>query len=152
LLFICQLLVQNGFLSLLKHYNQTKNRSQNIQDRNAGIKSFGDLEASETSFYTANRGAPTSIKSGTKVENDNFQLLNQSQLSGLGLDFGGAFGVGNNKLGATTFGFSFTRTPEMLGEFVAHLFAECTNDGMAIEGILKKSLLFRFPNPLHSLV
>ncbi|MBP0028701.1 XDD3 family exosortase-dependent surface protein [Roseofilum sp. Guam] len=137
----------SGWSTIQKHYNHTKNRSLNVQDRNAGIKSFGDFDASETSFYTAKRGAPTSIASGTKVENDNFQLLSQSQLSSLGLDFGGAFGVGNNKLGATTFGFSFTRTPEMLGEFVAHLFAECTNDGMAIEGIFEEVATVPVPEP-----
>ncbi|MDJ1180552.1 PEP-CTERM sorting domain-containing protein [Roseofilum sp. BLCC_M91] len=137
----------SGWSTIKKHDNETKNRTANVQDRNAGIKSFGDLESSELSYYNSWRSAPTSIKSGTKVENDNFQLLNQSQLSGLGLDFGGAFGVGSNTLGATTFGFSFTKTPEMLGEFVAHLFAECTNDGMAIQGTFEEVPSVPVPEP-----
>ncbi|MDJ1184699.1 XDD3 family exosortase-dependent surface protein [Roseofilum casamattae] len=126
--------LNSGWSSLQSHYNSTKNRSVNVAERNAGIKSFGDLEGSEMDFYTQRRSSGNAIASGTKVENDNFQLLTGTQLSGLGLDFGNAFDVANHRLGTHTFGFSFTRTPEMLGDFVAHLFAECINDGAAIVG------------------
>ena len=126
--------VNSGWSSLESHYNATKDRAVNSAERNAGIKSFGDLEGSEMDFYTQSRSSGNAIASGTKVENDNFQLLNQTELSNLGLDFGNAFDVANHRLGTHTFGFSFTRTPEMLGDFVAHLFAECINDGAAIVG------------------
>lgn len=139
--------VNDGWSTIKAHYDYTKNRAQNVADRNAGVKSLGDLESSETSFYTANRGAPTSIKSGTKVENDNFQLLNSTQLSSLGLDFSKAFGVASNKLGTQTFGFSFTKTPEMLGEFVSYLFAECTNDGIALKGTFEEVKVPGVPVP-----
>jgi hypothetical protein len=137
----------SGWSTIKKHYDYTKNRAQNVTDRNAGIKSLGDLESSETSFYTTSRTAPTSIKSGTKVENDNFQLLNSTQLSSLGLNFSNAFGVENNKLGTQTFGFSFTKTPEMLGEFVSYLFAECTNDGIALKGTFEEVEVPSIPVP-----
>lgn len=101
--------------------------------------SLGDFKSSEMSYYTDKRNAPVVLASGNKVVNDNFQALGKAELGALGLDFSGAFGVANNILGSQTFGFTFTRTADMLGDFVASLFFECINDGIAIKGNLAEN-------------
>ena len=70
------------------------------------------------------------IESGTKI--GDIDLLDQGQLSNLGLDFGHF-----NAAGDYTFGFSFDKSLLPEGNYIAHLFAECANDGMAIEGDIK---------------
>lgn len=112
----------NGHESLKKHNNNS-----------GGHNSFGDLKSSEMSYYESSRSAPVSIASGTKVENDGFTALGASAMAEAGLDFSQ---VDEGVAGSHTFGFSFNKTEEMVGDFVAHLFYECLNDGMAIEGNL----------------
>ncbi|MDI9637783.1 PEP-CTERM sorting domain-containing protein [Geitlerinema splendidum] len=115
---------------------------ESLQAHNNGSgkhNSLGDFKSSEMSYYTDKRNAPVVMASGTKVANDNFQALGKAELGALGLDFSGAFGVANNILGSQTFGFTFTRTADMLGDFVASLFFECINDGIAIKGNLAEN-------------
>jgi hypothetical protein len=89
-------------------------------------------EPGDTPVYNA-------IQSGVKISNDGFQLYNDQDLKNtLGLNFG------TQNLGTNTFGFSFDATKLVqfgvnpTDEFIAHLFAECGNDGMGIIGKMKE--------------
>lgn len=96
-----------------------------------GVAGLGDV-AANSSYFDQSTGAPNSIKSGTLVTNSNFQMLNASALGALGLNFNQ--GLGSNSLGSQTFGFSFNKTKDMTGNFMASLFAECGNDGIVAKG------------------
>lgn len=100
----------------------------------AGESLYGDLDAGTDYFGKRNkwRKAAIAIGSGTKVENDNFLLGDAVDLAGL--DF--ATGLGATDLGSEIVAFSFTRTADMVGDFTAHIFAECFNDGVALKGNL----------------
>jgi hypothetical protein len=84
----------------------------------------------------------TSIASGERV--GDVELLNAAQL--VGLDFGQYGAVGDY-----TFGFSFDRSllPEDGGDFIAHLVAECINDGMALLGQLPSVTRVDTPDPVQ---
>lgn len=98
---------------------------------------MGDLAQTEPYFKRdGNWTVLNSIKSGTYEGAVN--ILNN--LSGLGLDFG-HFGA----IGDYTFGFSFDKSLMPVGEFVAHLFAECANDGIAIRRSLNEMVLVSRP-------
>jgi hypothetical protein len=64
----------------------------------------------------------------------------------VGLDFGQYGAVGDY-----TFGFSFDRSllPEDGGDFIAHLVAECINDGMALLGQLPSVTRVDTPDPVQ---
>jgi len=114
---------ENAGYSNLSSY---KNAAQN--------PSLGDLSFSSGYFdLNSNWSVPMSIESGTKVDEDNFTSLTATDLAGMGLDFVGGLGVSNaSELGSHTFGFSFTKTDEMAGDFIGYFFTECRNDGVAI--------------------
>lgn len=130
--------VNSGFKSL-KHHKDV-----------IGTSDFGDLDWAGTgngytNYFGAtnqNRKFATSIKSGTKI--GDVTLLDASQLSGL--NFGQFGAVGNH-----TFGFSFDRNllPEDGGAFIAHLVAECLNDGLAMVGQLPSIPQIEVPDPVE---
>ncbi len=95
---------------------------------------YGDLGAGTTELgsRTTKGVMPVVIGSGTKVENDNFQILNAASLGDL--DFVTGLGTAAGDLGSQTIAFSFTRSAAMVGDFTATLFAECFNDGVALKG------------------
>lgn len=99
--------------------------------------SMGHLEL-PTSYFEMKgyRHLPMSIGTATKVEGDNYQDLTQAQLEAMGLNFAAGLGVPANKLGPYTYGFSFNKPADMVDRFVAYLFTECSNDGIAIVGEL----------------
>jgi hypothetical protein len=66
------------------------------------------------------------IKTGTKI--GDITLLNNSQLSSLGLNFGNF-----SATGTSTYGFSFDKSLLKSGVFRGHVFEECINDGTAID-------------------
>jgi hypothetical protein len=101
---------------------------------NAKNPSLGDLSFSSGYFdMNSNWSVPMSIESGTKVDGDNFMSLTAAKLASIGLDFVSGLGVSNaSELGSHTFGFSFTKTDEMAGDFIGYFFTECRNDGLAI--------------------
>ena len=72
----------------------------------------------------------TNIESGTKL--GDISLLNRSQLSGLGVNFNHFGSQYDDTASASVFGFSFDRRLMPAGDFTAHLFEECNNDGVAI--------------------
>lgn len=92
--------------------------------------SFGDLAATSTYFNTQ-AAAPTTISSG-KFLGAISSMISQTDLDSMGLDFS-HFGA----KGTQTFGFSVSKSLLPEGNFMASLFAECGNDGMALSGNLK---------------
>lgn len=111
----------NGFGTLSAH-------SANVQGK-GGTPSMADLSESDPYFDNKTLNI---IESGTKIGDIN--LLNQGELSNLGLDFGHFDATGDY-----TFGFSFDKSLLPEGNYIAHLFAECANDGMAIESVPEPS-------------
>jgi hypothetical protein len=93
---------------------------------------YGDLGAGTTELgaRTTKGVMPVVMGSGTKVANDNFNLLDAESLGDL--DF--VAGLGSESLGSQTIAFSFTRSAAMVGDFTATLFAECFNDGVVLKG------------------
>jgi hypothetical protein len=69
------------------------------------------------------------IETGDKVADDGFEVLDETALKNLGLS--------SPKQGSELYGFSFKGSALGLSgqkDFIAHLFAECGNDGMAFHG------------------
>lgn len=112
---------------------------KDVTAENYGWDSFkaynrGDLGAlpirNDYFSWDAKRSVPMSIKTGAKV--GDITALNAAQLTAMGLSF-----AGNGISGGTyTFGFSFTMTEDMKGDFLAYFFTECINDGMVIKVIV----------------
>jgi hypothetical protein len=122
-------------------WNNTGDWSDWTKNTNNGNlnNSYGDLNARDE-YFKGQRGGTgailNSIDTGNKV--GDIMMLNSTQLNAAGLRFG-QFGATNTN----TFGFSFKRTSDFkVGNFVANLFAECGNDGVAI-----KSRLHKVPEP-----
>lgn len=119
-----------GWNNLTDWSNWTKSANHGVFN-----DSYGDLTARDSYFAGQQSGKDTilnEIQSGQKVEN--LLMLSSSQLFAEGLNFGQ---LGAN--GSQTLGFSFKRTADFkAGTFVANLFAECGNDGLAIRSSLKQ--------------
>ena len=96
--------------------------------------SLGDLPADTTYFSQTDNNIPMVITSGTEVEGANFEMMDADALADMGLDFESNIPDSSGKY---TIGFKFDRTEDMVGEFTAHVFIECINDGMAFVGNLK---------------
>jgi hypothetical protein len=60
---------------------------KNYISRKGGHPSLGDLPIVDNGYFGNTDAMPTSIKTGIKVANDEFVMLNKSQLAGMGLDF-----------------------------------------------------------------
>ncbi len=107
-------------------YRKIKDHTNTVNNRLGGEASYGDLDA-DGDYFNKNAGAKTHIRNGefeggiTKIDD----------VSGFDsdLDFGN-FGAE----GDYTFGFSIDKSKLQVGNFVAHLFAECGNDGVVIDG------------------
>ncbi|MEM9245240.1 MAG: PEP-CTERM sorting domain-containing protein [Cyanobacteria bacterium P01_F01_bin.153] len=122
--------VDKGFDSVALHEDRVNQRG--------GDASVGDLEVSDP-YFDASYNV---INSGTKV--GDITVLDEADLTGLGFDLNavpGAAGqvesgvMSGNRFGERqSFGFKFELPPGMIGEFVAHIAAECFNDSMAIAG------------------
>lgn len=82
--------------------------------------------------YLGNGKMQTNMTSGTKI--GDITLLDRTALTGLGLDFGHFPGV--DPVGNFVYGFSLDRSLFPNGDFTAHFFEECINDGIAIKGTL----------------
>lgn len=108
-------------------FNNLTHHADHVQSR-GGSASMGDLAYNDSYFDGQITGTHTvlnSIKTGNLLGGIN--LI--SDFTGLGLDFGNFSAIGKH-----TFGFSFDKSLMPVGEFVAHLFAECANDGVALLG------------------
>jgi hypothetical protein len=141
-----------GFKSIWDHASTVYFGEDDKHDpRKDGMPSYGDLNwrgsgGGYTDYFGGVRAEETfatSIASGERI--GDVQLLNASQLAGL--DFGQHGASGDH-----TFGFSFDRSllPEAGGDFIAHLVAECLNDGMALIGKLPKvTTRVEVPDPVQ---
>jgi hypothetical protein len=112
-----------------------------------GNNSYGDLTATDSYFAGQQSGTGTilnEIKTGKKV--GDIMMLDAQQLAGLGLNFGAERGAKGEKAdGSVTLGFKFAKTADFkAGNFIANLFAECGNDGLAIKSSFAKG---RVPEP-----
>ena len=122
---------------------------KNYVENRHGYPSLGDLTITNNGYFGNTDKMPTSIKAGIKVADDGFEMLDGTQLAAKGLSFATNLGIPasaydpnspyskNNKkpaneLGEYTVGFSFKRQADMTGEFLAHLFIECGNDGIVM--------------------
>lgn len=126
---------------------------KNYVTNKGGEPSLGDLPMLNNGYFGNKDKIPTSIKTGVKITNDGFEMLDATQLAAKGLDFATNLGIpasaydpnnpysGNNpkpinELGEYTIGFSFKRQADMTGEFLVHLFTECGNDGIVMDNTL----------------
>lgn len=118
--------VNNGF-STLANYAAAKGRT---------VNGMGDLQNTQSSsgdvatYLGFNQAMMTNMTAGTKT--GSITSLNKTNLTGLGLDFGHFAGA--DPSGNHVFGFSFAQSLLPSGDFTAHLFEECINDGVAIKG------------------
>jgi MYXO-CTERM domain-containing protein len=105
-----------------------------------GNHSYGDMTSDDAYFagqQTGKKAILNAIGTGTRV--GGIMNLSSAQLSAAGLNFGHVGAAGSQ-----TLGFSFKKTPGFkLGSFVANLFMECGNDGVAI----KSNLTQKTPEP-----
>ncbi|MEM9212943.1 MAG: PEP-CTERM sorting domain-containing protein [Cyanobacteria bacterium P01_F01_bin.150] len=117
----------NGYSNLKSHRNK-------VNKKYGGHASFGDLNA-KTAYFNHNSGKKLnkSAYGYTNIKSGNFLggVEMVSNLSNLGLDFG-HFGA----RGTETIGFSVDRSVLPDTSFIAHLFAECNNDGIVLAGDL----------------
>jgi hypothetical protein len=119
-----------------KNVTQTNSGFSNLQQytnyvsANGGIPSMADLAIDDPYFAQTGEGKILNeIASGNKM--GDIAFLNNIDLSLLGLDFSYF-----NSTGSQTIGFSFNRSLLPSGSFIAHLLAECANDGIALTGQL----------------
>jgi hypothetical protein len=94
-----------------------------------GVDSYGDLAQSTTYFGAQTAAAQTHMKSGTLQQGINGITTN---FANTGLDFGHFKATGTK-----TFGFTLDASKMPTGKFMASLFAECGNDGIALMGEIK---------------
>jgi len=116
-----------------------------------GSPSLGDLPILDNGYFRNGDPMPTTIKTGVKVAD--IQLLDSGALAAKGLDFATNLGLAPsrytpatpysstnkkpaNELGEYTFGFSFPRQADMTDAFIAYVFTECGNDGVAMASSL----------------
>jgi hypothetical protein len=122
----------SGFKSMNQHRNWANKAG-------AETASMGDLDHREKMddgafyFQQGNYSVTNSIATGTFL--GGIEQLDGGALAALGLNFQS---VNAGVQGRNTFGFSFARDLMADGEYVAHLFAECINDGLAITGVLPR--------------
>ncbi|HBE19880.1 MAG TPA: PEP-CTERM sorting domain-containing protein [Cyanobacteria bacterium UBA11149] len=124
-----------------KNVTQINSGFSNLQEYSdyvrlyGGIPSMADLAIDDPYFAQAGSwNILNDIASGDWVGDITF--LNHTELSLLGLDFGYF-----NPTGSQTIGFSFDKGLLPSGDFIAHLLAECANDGMALQGQLAQPLV-----------
>lgn len=121
----------SGFRDLEDHANTVNGLAANTTGGGEGA-TMGDLASNDAywqSGVTKNYQVATSIASGEWAGGIN--MLEATALTSLGLDFASYGGAGSE-----TFGFSFDKSLLPSGDFIAHIFAECINDGMAMAGNL----------------
>jgi hypothetical protein len=113
-----------------------------------GNNSYGDLKSSDSYFAGQQSGSYTilnEIKTGTKV--GGLLMMNAQELAANGLNFGAQRSAKGEKAdAAVTLGFRFTKTADFkAGNFIANMFAECGNDGLAITSNLTRG--YKVPEP-----
>ncbi len=129
--------VNQGYSSIKQNTNTVSGLK--VSKNEKGEASFGDLEAN-TTYFNQNAAARTNMKSGTYASS--VTMLDSFDSD---LDFGN-FGA----VGKYTFGFSVEKSSLQIGNFVAHLFAECGNDGVVLDGQILGNVKSAQPVPESS--
>lgn len=122
--------VNDGYGSIKSHTDAVRSYE--------GQASFGDYGA-DTEYFEASQAARTHMDVEAMVNNGGRLRKNRHYASGITQlssgDFDSDLDFGNfGAVGQYTFGFSVEKSALQVGNFVAHLFAECGNDGMVLEG------------------
>ncbi|MFB2833187.1 XDD3 family exosortase-dependent surface protein [Floridanema evergladense] len=114
--------VNHGYNSLNQYYNSGFNRT-NTQGT--------DLSTAQAAYNYFGQTTPilNVISSGTKV--GDITMLTASQLTAAGLNFGHFSAAGTQMIG-----FQFNRSLLASGSYLANVFVECGNDGVALAGNL----------------
>jgi hypothetical protein len=110
----------HGYSSLQNYYNswdKANTQGTDIATKQAAFDYFGTGSIMNV------------IQSGTKVGNIN--MLSASELSAQGLNFSH---FGSGAVGSQTIGFSFNKSLIGNGDYIANVFLECGNDGVALKG------------------
>jgi PEP-CTERM motif len=112
-----------------------------------GNNSYGDLTSSDSYFagqQTGQKAILNAIDTGTKI--GGLMMMSSGDLAAAGLNFASATGSkGEQAEGTVTLGFKITKTADFkAGNFIANLFAECGNDGLAIKSVLAQG---KVPEP-----
>lgn len=119
---------ENTGYSRLSDYN-------NQVAASGGTMGYGDATAT---YFNAEQPAFTTIATGTYLGD----VSSVSNLAELGLDFGAVGAVGSQ-----TFGFSVAKAIFPTEDFIAHVFAECGNDGMVLMATIAPPSLPDVPPP-----
>lgn len=123
----------HGYGSLKQYYdygwNQPNTQGTDLPTAQAAYNYFYPA-AVASNPTTGNTPILNVIGSGTKL--GDITMLASNALSAAGLDFG-HFGA----TGTQTIGFQFSRSLIGSGDYIANLFIECGNDGVALSGNLK---------------
>ncbi|MEO0984554.1 MAG: XDD3 family exosortase-dependent surface protein [Cyanobacteria bacterium J06639_14] len=97
-----------------------------------GTPSLGDIPLDGS--YLSNTDLPQNVISeGTLVSNE-VTFIEDFSTVGFDSDFG--FGTELAETGSYTYGFSVDKSGLPIGDFIAHVLAECANDGIAFVGTL----------------
>jgi hypothetical protein len=123
------------------NWSKSTNSARKLND------SYGDLNARDTYFGGQQSGSGkilNAIGTGQKVAS--IMMMDSAQLASAGLNFGAARGANGERAdGSVTLGFRFQKTADFkAGNFIASLFAECGNDGLAIKSMMAKG---KVPEP-----
>ncbi len=120
-----------------KNVTQTNVGFMNLQQydttviNGGGTPSMADLASNDPYLeYTGAWNILNSIAGGTKI--GDIEFLSNSDLAMQNLDFAQFSAVGTH-----TIGVRFDRNLLPSGDFIAHVLAECANDGMALTGTLQ---------------
>ncbi|WP_204141903.1 PEP-CTERM sorting domain-containing protein [Halomicronema sp. CCY15110] len=117
----------SGFNSLQAYLNNSVTKNETLGD-------VFDLNDSSFNYLPKTGGGGASTQSlistvdGNKLSD--VQVLTASELSAEGFDFDSNLG----QTGSETYGFKFDISNLPGGSFIAHLWAECFNEGTAFEG------------------
>lgn len=120
----------SGFKTMKEHRDWANGTYKVDGKKVKGTASMGDLSHDEY-FQQGKYATTNSIKSGDFLGNISF--LSAAELFDAGLNFGA---VDAGVVGRHTIGFSFDRNLLPDGDYIAHVFAECLNDGLALTGSL----------------
>ncbi|WP_204106740.1 MULTISPECIES: PEP-CTERM sorting domain-containing protein [Spirulina sp. CCY15215] len=119
-----------------KHINHYDN-SGFLQDENAMGTDLSS-KASVKDYFGTNQRILNVVEEGTKLAG--ITQLDEAALTAKGLNFDNFLGGVNTEGYKSTFGFSLNKSalegvlPGGISDFMAHVFLECANDGVALAG------------------
>lgn len=129
--------------------------TESITPFNSGFQSLGAYRDTVTSAggipslgaapldgsYLSNMGLPQNVIGAGTLLSDQITFIEDFSAVGFASDFG--FSSALSETGSFTYGFSIDVTDFPVGDFVAHLLAECANDAILFEG----AVLAQLPSP-----